>query len=181
MSPARPHSRLPALLLGSLLLALATGAAQAQYKWKDSRGQMHVSDMPPPREVPDKDILQRPAPRVAPPANAGKSPAPAGTPSTDAASAPAAAPSARAPTDPELESRRKKLEQDARSQQRADEERQARQRAENCERARQSLATLQSGQRLFRVNAQGEREVLDDSARNADLQRARSVIAADCR
>lgn len=183
MSPARPFAPLLPLLLGSLLLALLPGAAQAQYKWKDSRGQVHVSDLPPPREVPDKDILQRPASRagkVAGPTTAAtQSNAPAANAS--AASAPGAAASSRSPLDPELEARRKKQEQDARNQQRADEERLARQRAENCERARQSVSTLESGQRLFRVNAQGEREMLDDSARNADLQRARNAIAADCR
>ena len=45
-----------ALLLGSLVALPAT----AQWKWRDSRGQIHVSDIPPPREVPDRDVLQRP-------------------------------------------------------------------------------------------------------------------------
>lgn len=169
MSPVRHR---PALLLGALLLALLPHAAQAQYKWKDSRGQVHVSDLPPPREVPDKDILQRPATR------GGKPPAAAPAPE---ASAPGASAPARQAQDPELEARRKKQEQDARSQQRAEEERQARLRAENCDRARQQIATLDSGQRMIRITPQGERVVLDDTMRAADLQRARAAAEANCR
>ncbi|MDT7835365.1 DUF4124 domain-containing protein [Aquabacterium sp. OR-4] len=170
MSPARHRPAL--LLLGALSLALLAPAAQAQYKWKDSRGQVHVSDRPPPREVPDKDILQRPPSR-----NGKAQPA---APAAEA-SAPAASAPARQALDPELEARRKKQEQDSRNQQRADEERQARLRAENCSQARQQIATLDSGQRMVRITPQGERVVIDDNMRAADLQRARAAAEANCR
>lgn len=169
MSPVRHR---PALLLGAVLLVLLTPVAQAQYKWKDSRGQMHLSDLPPPREVPDKDILQRPASRTGRPQPAAPAPE---------ASAPAASAPARQALDPELEARRKKQEQDARNQQRAEAELQARQRAENCDRARQQIATLDSGQRMIRITPQGERVVLDDAMRAVDLQRARAAAEANCR
>jgi hypothetical protein len=48
------------LCLVSLLLA-AAAPAQAQWKWKDRNGQTHISDLPPPRDIPDKDVLQRPS------------------------------------------------------------------------------------------------------------------------
>ena len=43
------------------------------------------------------------------------------------------------------------------------------------------LATLDSGQRIARINAEGEREILDDEARAEEARRAREVIASDCR
>lgn len=173
--PARPAGR-PAdryaglALLAAALLLGASGPASAQYKWKDSRGQVHASDLPPPREIPDKDVLQRPAGARSVTA-AASAPAPAGT----AASAP------RAPVDAELEARRRRAEQEAQAKARADEAAAAAQRADNCQRARQQLATLDSGRRLLRQNARGEPEVMDDAARAAEAQRARQVIAADCR
>jgi hypothetical protein len=34
---------------------------------------------------------------------------------------------------------------------------------------------------MTRTNAQGEREVLDDKGRAEEMQRARAVIASDCK
>ncbi len=152
---------------------LVMGPAQAQYKWKDSRGQVHVSDLPPPRDVPDKDVMQRPA-------SVRRNTA-ALEASAAAASAASAALALRAPVDPELEARRHRAEQEAKARAKADEELQAAQRAENCQRARQQLAILDTGQRMVRFNAQGERVVLDDAMRNQEASTARRVIASDCR
>jgi hypothetical protein len=151
-----------------LLLAAATGPARAQYKWKDSRGQVHVSDLPPPREIPDKDVLQRPGASTRPLISIAP---------VAAASTPAAA---RTPQDPELEARRKRAELEAKAQAKADEDRLAAQRAENCQRARELLATLGNGQRLIKLDAKGERVVLDDAARAQEEAQTRRVIAADC-
>jgi hypothetical protein len=54
-------------------------------------------------------------------------------------------------------------------------------RADNCQRARQQLATLDSGQRIARIGADGERQILDDTQRAAETQRAREAIASQCR
>lgn len=160
--------RIPVLVccLG-LLVAIAT-PAQAQWKWKDARGQVHVSDIPPPREVQDKDILQRPSP-----AQRRASPA---------ASAPAAsAPAARPTVDPEIEARRKRAEAEQQAKAAAENDKIASLRAENCQRARRHLASLETGQRLARTNDKGEREVLDDKARAEEVAHARRAIDADCR
>lgn len=156
----------------AVVLALCCGAVEAQYKWKDSRGQLHASDQPPPRDIPEKNVLQRPVARS--PAVQALSPA-------LAASAPASAAIARAPVDPELQQRRARAEQEAKARAKADEDRLALQRAENCQRARQQLATLDSGTRLVRVNEQGERVALDDAARASEIAQARNVIASECR
>ena len=156
------------LIAATLLLALQAPAL-AQYLWKDSKGQMHASDQPPPRDVPEKNVLKRPAA----PLTAAATPAPAASPARPAA--------ASAPVDPELAQRRARVEQEARAKAQADEQRLAAQRAENCQRARQHLATLDSGTRLVRVNAQGERVVVDDAQRAQEIAQARSVMAVDCR
>jgi hypothetical protein len=43
------------------------------------------------------------------------------------------------------------------------------------------LATLDSGQRIARIKADGEREILDDDARAKEMRRAREAIASECR
>lgn len=157
----------------ALLLTLTSGAAMAQYKWRDGRGQLHASDQPPPREIPDKDVLQRPGPRTPQP--------PAAATAASAAASPAGLVATRPPVDAELQERRARAEQQAQARAKADEQRAAAQRAENCQRARQQLATLDSGTRLVRIDDKGERVVLDDAARASEAALARQVIASDCR
>ncbi|MCX7659106.1 DUF4124 domain-containing protein [Caldimonas sp.] len=151
----------------ALMLASA-GPVWAQWKWKDSSGKVQYSDRPPPASVPDRDILQRPSgPRsIAPPP-------------AEAAPAPAAAASALG-VDKDLEARRRQEEQEREAKARAEKERMAQVRAENCTRARNYLQTLESGVRLTRTNAKGEREFLGDEARAAEVARTRELIAANC-
>lgn len=163
-----PRARL--IAIATLLAALVAPAAQAQWVWKDNTGRTHASDRPPPADVPDRNISQRPASPRAP----------------SAASAPASAPETRASeprarTDPELEARRQRAEQEQAAQRKAEESRLAAQRADNCNRSREAARQVESGMRIARINEKGEREVLDDQARAAELQRARDVAATECR
>lgn len=170
-------------IAGPLCLALAcvllSAPAVAQWKWRDSRGQIHVSDTPPPRDVPEKDVLQRPA------SGAPKVPSQASAAALPAASAPASAASAGAPARPlvdnELEQRKRQAEQEQAARQKADERKKAEQRAENCSRAREQLALMDSGMRVVRVKPNGEQFYLDDEQRAAEAARARQAIATDCR
>lgn len=172
MPTARPCllSRMP-WIAAALWLVLAP--AQAQYVWKDSKGQMHASDQPPPRDVADKDVIRRPA-------AARPGAATAARPAASAASAQRLV-AASAPVDPELAQRRARAEQDAKAKAQADAQRLAAQRAENCQRARAHLATLGAGTRLVRVSPQGEPVVIDDAVRARESAEARNVIASDCR
>ena len=43
------------------------------------------------------------------------------------------------------------------------------------------MAALNEGMRMTRTNEKGEREVLDDKGRAEEMQRARSVMASDCK
>ncbi|MBS0445572.1 MAG: DUF4124 domain-containing protein [Proteobacteria bacterium] len=160
-------------LLAVLASALLAVPALAQWKWVDSAGHVQYSDLPPPAGVPEKDILQRP--------NAVQR-------RTAAAPAPASAASGALvpkPVDSELEAKRKKTEQDEearkKAQQKAEEAKVAAARADNCTRARAQLRTLDSGVRVARINEQGEREVLDDAGRAQEAQRARDIVASDCK
>ncbi len=176
------HPDLRCLLALALLAGLACNSATAQYRWKDAQGQVHASDLPPPRDIPERNILQQPPPAARPGA-AGAAPAssPALRDRPPAATAAPVTRDANAATDPELEARRKRAEAEARQRKGAEADRQAALRAENCRRARDHLASLSSGQRLVRLNAQGERELVSDAQRSDEIAQSRRVIDSDCR
>ncbi len=160
-------------LLACMAWASAQDAAPVQWRWRDANGQIHVSDMPPPSGTPDKSILQRPDLAARRAAQTGAAPAAASAPLRPASSPPR--------IDAELEARRKRAEAEQKARAQAEEQKLAGQRAENCQRARTQLAGLDSGVRIARVNASGEREIMDDKSRAAEATRMREVIASDCR
>lgn len=164
------NRRLGFIVLAAAVVATFSTGAMAQWKWRDKGGQLHISDMPPPSDIADKDVLQRP--------NQVARAMPSAAQESPGASA-ASAPRGKA-VDPELEARLKRAEQERLALQRRDEDRNAAIKAENCNRAKEQMRTLDSGIRLARVNEKGEREILDDKARASEMQRARESIAANC-
>ncbi len=160
-----------ALSFAAGLLALAaTGAhAQAFWKWRDASGQMHIGDTPPPPGTPAKDIISGPTvgagPVLTTPASSA---APASVPAGDSA----------------LERKKKLADQEKADKDKAEraelDARNAAIRKDNCTRAQAMLKPLQEGQRIARTNANGEREVLDDAGRAAEIQRTQDVIASSC-
>jgi hypothetical protein len=164
----RSRRLLPGLVVAALACLALSMPAQAQWKWRDARGQITVSDTPPPRDIPPKDILQQPDVVVRKPVAASTPPA-------------ASAAVAKPTVDPTLEERKRRAEQEQAAAAKAEEQKAAAARQENCRRAREQLATLDSGQRIARVDANGERIVLDDAERAKEAQRTRSIIASDCR
>lgn len=169
----RPLRSSRALALTALTLALLAPLAQAQqWMWRDKDGRVTASDRPPPRDIADKDILQRPVPETRRVASIA--------PVASAASgvAPPAAPTA---LEREVQARKKAAEAEQAAKGKADEERNAARKAENCRNARSNLATLESGVRVARTNDKGEREFLEDASRTEEMRRAREVIASDCR
>lgn len=160
---------------GLLMLALAASPAQAgmQWKWRDASGAIQYSDRPPPPGTPDSAILARPGPsprqvRSVEAASAASTPGSAG-----------ATPAAKT-ADPELEAKRKKVDDERAARQKAEEDKQAKVRADNCERARGYERSLKDGMRIARTNDKGEREILDDQARAEELQRTQETIQANC-
>lgn len=169
---ARPRPWLRLTLAGLLALGAALPVA-AQYQWRDAKGQLHVSDLPPPRDVPEKSIVRRPT-RAAAPVTPGDTTA---APGAAAASSPPARGASR-PAAADARERAASAEQSAREQ--AEQTRRQALRADNCQRARQWLSTLDSGQRLSRTDARGESVPMDDGARRAEADRARAAIASEC-
>lgn len=163
--------RLGQATLALCLLAAGVGA-EAQWKWRDANGRVQYSDLPPPPNTPLQNILQSPI----------KAPMPRVTaidpPGTAASGVPGSAASA---VDPALEAKRKQAEQEEAAKQRAQEAQQVQAKVQNCERAQTALRTLDSGQRISRVNPQGEREYLDDATRAREQAQARQSISANCR
>lgn len=170
-SPVRASRVASAALLGLFLSLPAWG----QWQWIDATGRKVFSDTAPPASIPEKDILKRPgagAPVVAP----------ASVPATTAA-APAAAPVA-APQisgrDAELEARKNEAEAAEQARKKAEQAKLAQVRADNCARAKQSRALFDSGVRVATTNAKGEREVMNDQARAAEVRRIDQIIQSDC-
>lgn len=167
-------------LLVGCVVALPLSAS-AQWQWIDKDGKKVFSDQAPPPDVPEKNILRRsgmPPPR---PATGIDAPAAEGT----EAVAPKARESAAAPkpsgVDKELEEKTKKAEAEEKAKRAAEEAKVAKAKADNCARAREGKSTLDSGIRIAKVNAKGEREIMDDSARVAEQKRVQSVIDSDCK
>ena len=177
-SPMKPfHAFLTATL------TLTCVVASAQWQWVDKDGRKVFSDRAPPTDVLDKNILKRPPGR-------GGNTKPAETASADAESTPSAAAPALAPAAPavprgagvdkELEAKKKQAADAEAAKRKAEEERITKAKIENCARAKQAKATYDSGIRIARANAAGEREIMDDAARAAEVKRIQGVISADC-
>jgi hypothetical protein len=165
-----------ALPLVACLLALSlTGAhAQTLWKWRDASGQLHISDTAPPAGTPAKNIVSSPPGGVLPPPSSLT--AAAAAPATPAASTPAAVSS--------LDKKKAAADQEKADKEKADraalDAKNAAARKENCASAQASLAGLQSGQRIARINDKGEREVLDDSGRADEIKRVQGIVASNC-
>ena len=173
------HSKSLLLIIFSLLPFGAT----AQWAWTDEEGRTVFSDRAPAISVPDKRIFKRPGPAKLSP----NQDAPVNNMGADAANAKMATPAQTAASNPqaagldkELAERKKKTEQAQVEQRKLEEERIRKAKADNCERARQAQKTLDSGVRLSRTNAQGEREILDDAARADEAKRIQFIVASDC-
>lgn len=169
-------------LLAACLCALPLVAA-AQWIWIGKDGRKEYSDRPPPSDVPAKNILKQPGGArlpVQPPMQAtGEAAA-----MPVAAAASAARPAGSAPKlsgkDKELEDKKKQAEAADAAKKKADDEKFAQAKADNCTRAKESKATLDSGQRIARMNEKGEKEFMDDAQRASETKRLETVIARDC-
>lgn len=152
-------------------------AASAQWQWIDKDGRKVFSDRAPPIDVLDKNILKRPSGRSTPAltTNTASSPAlPASAP-LDAASTPKLS-----GINKELLENKKKAEEAETAKRKAEEEKVLKAKIENCALAKQAKTTFDSGIRIARTNEKGEREVMDDVARAAELKRIQSIIHSDC-
>lgn len=178
-------------LAHTLLLAAVSAAAltcsmpaAAQWAWRDAAGKMVYSDQPPPKSIPARDIVRQPA---APPASRQRAGAdtqgefPAEAKAKAEPSRPPAPPAAPTVAEREIESKRRQQQLAEAEKKAADEEARQAQSAENCERLRAYQRALEGGHRVARVNAAGEKEILGDAQRAAEMERTRSQIEQQCR
>jgi hypothetical protein len=165
----------------ALALVGMSGTAAAQWQWLDKDGTKVFSDRAPSPEVLEKDILKRPNPVAKAAVPVAKE---AATGEADAAAAsPSMVRNASAPggQDKDLEAKKKQAADAEAAKRKAEEDRVAKTKAENCTRAKQAKSSFDSGIRISRTNASGEREILDDTARAVELSHVQSIIGSECK
>ena len=135
-----PRATLSALALSLLAVTVAAGAQAALYKWTDAQGRVVYSDQPPSGNVKSEQLRGAP-----PPANPN-------------------AAKELAQRDAEF---KKRQDDAAKADAKATKDRAASaEHAENCAQMRAELKQLTESQlAIYRYNANGEREVMDDDAR----------------
>ena len=149
-------SKILVLLIG---LALA-GVAQAQIKcWTTAEGKRACGDAPP---AGAKVTTVR------------VSPAPADAAAKDAKKGPLT------PAEREQEYRKRQVEAQ-KAAAKADQKKQDDDaKRENCERSQEMLRALESGQRIQRTDAKGERYYLEDAQRDQEAAKARAQVQQNC-
>jgi len=166
----------------TLLISLACtlpALAFAQWQWIDKDGRKVFSDQSPPADIPAKNIIKQPggrSPVAAAPAGAASAPQEASSGPRAAASAPKVG-----GKDKELEAKKKEAEAAEAAKNKAEDEKLAKARAENCSRAKVAKSGFDSGQRIARTNAKGEKEFLDDAARDVEAKRLQGIIDSNCK
>ena len=160
--------------------------AHAQWQWFDKDGRKVFSDRAPPPSIPAKSILKQPhgsasTVAVQPAPNPGA--AIAAAVSGAATNEPGAGPEAPklGTVDKELADKKKLADTAVAAKAKAQEERVAKAKVDNCERAKSNKALMESGVRVSQTDSKGERMILDDSGRAAEIKRAQTVIDANCR
>jgi hypothetical protein len=148
------------LLIASLVFS---GAALAQYKWLDKNGKPQYGDAPPPG-VNATPLRAPTAPRPQPEAAA----------KDDLKKAPLTTSEKEA----EFRKRQQAAEKDRQKQAQAQEEAAAKK--DDCARAQEYLRTLESGQRISRTDAKGERYFLEDAQMQQETARARQMAKQSC-
>lgn len=159
------------ILLFLAIIGFAAAAHAQLYKWLDKDGKTRYGDAPPAGVK--ATALGAPA--------SGSGPAAA----VPAAAAPGAAPkdAKKGPLTPaeQAQEYRKRQEEEKKAGAKAESERQAlAAKAEDCARAREYLRTLESGQRIVRTNAAGERYFMDESQTAQELAKSQQSIQQTC-
>ena len=140
------------------LLAFPLLALAQVYTWKDASGKLHYSDKPP-EDAASTSRRLNPAPPATEP-----------TPDAQRAVADKRQDTAKQAADAKEKAAKaeREREEDAIRQQ-------------NCDAARRNLDGIQSGQIRFRMGNNGEREALDGSVREAELNRAQQAVDTNCK
>lgn len=149
-------------------LAFATPVLAQQYKWVEN-GRTRYGDVPPPgvKATPLRGSSAPAAPAPAPAAKGAKD-------------AKAASKGPLTPAEQEAEFRKRRIEAQKAQDKSAKEAEEARARQENCVNAQAQLRLLESGERIAKTDAKGERYFVDDEQRKAETARARKHVSDWC-
>ena len=161
-----PRHLVPHLALLAALVLAGPAIAQ-QYKWVDKDGHTQYGDTPPPGV---KATALRPPTGPSTPA----------APKADAKGAPAAK-GPMTPAEREAEFRKRQADAQKAAEKGAKDAKDEQARQTNCQNSRQQLAELESGQRIARTGANGERYYLEDDQRAAEVGRARQLVIEWCK
>jgi hypothetical protein len=143
-----------------LVLALAALPAWAQqYKWVDQDGRVRYGDVPPPGVN---------AQRLRPPSGPAAPATATGAKKGEKALTPEQA----------FQKRQQEAAKDAEKAAQSDAA--AAEKRENCQRAQESLRTYESGGRISRTDAKGERYYLDDAQIQQGAAQARATVQQNC-
>ncbi len=165
-----------------VLAGFVSTPSEAQWAWKDGNGRLVYSDRPPPQDVkpasivrqPNTQALANPAPASGPLDDAGK---PADAKGSDAKGAPNAP---KTVAEREMEFRKRQQERADSEKKAADEEAKSAAKTAECGRARGYLKSLEDGMRITKTDASGNREILDDAQRAAEMDRTRKIVQSAC-
>jgi hypothetical protein len=153
-------------MLKTFLLALGlalAGTAAAQYRWVDQNGRVQYGDTPPAGA--NASALRRPSAPAADDDEPKKDDARKG-PLTHA--------------EKEAEFRKRREQGQKESEKQAQAERDAGDKAENCARAKEAVRIYESGGRVSRLDAKGERYFLDEAQLAQEAARARQAAQHWC-
>ncbi len=155
----------PIQLFVALAVLLACGVVAAQvYKWVDKDGKVQFSDTPPPPSATKEDAKKI----VVKPASGS------GT-----ASASDEAPKSLADRNKDFDKR--KTEAAAKAKKDAEKASNAANNETACQDATANLSELESGRPMARNNAQGERTVMSDEDRAAEIAKMRAITSKACK
>jgi Skp family chaperone for outer membrane proteins len=147
-------------------LSFAQPSLAQQYKWIDKDGRTQYGDTPP-------------AGAKATPLKAPSRPASAPAPEGKAAAKDAKkGPLTPAEQDAEFRKRQAEAQKSSEKDEKAAQEQEAKR--ANCSSSQEQLRMLESGQRVGRTNANGERYFIDDDQRAADVAKARKGVSDWC-
>ena len=152
-------------------LGLAAAAGAQTYKWKDAEGKVHYSDQPPPANI-KEPVTVKPRKGSAPAAPTEK----AATPADKAAPA-----KAKTYIEQEAELKKRQVETAEREAAEKKKAEEAAEKKRNCDQALAQVKSLQSGGRVTRANANGEREYLNDAQIAQEIERAKKSADSWCK
>lgn len=163
---------MPKHILMLVALSIVAPAGAQIYEWRDAQGNRNYSDRPP------AGVDAKPIRSVKTPTRGLE--AESGVPAASAPQAPTSSSGPKTVAEQNLEFQKRQAEE-AEAREKAEQERRA---AEDkrlaCEQTRSNLVALESGQRVRRINAQGEQAFLDDASRAAEIERSRALLRANC-